>query len=106
MRVGRSVRMPKKLFVGNLSWSLTEDELANAAGRFGTVLSARIITDRETGRSRGFGFIEVDDASAQAVIDGLNGFELLGRPVSVSEAREREDRSGNRGGGFRRAGRF
>jgi len=90
--------MTKRLYFGNLSWDVTEEELSNAVAQHATVLSARLITDRDTGRSRGFGFVEVEDADAQKVIDGLNGAEWHGRQLTVNEAREREERSGGSGG--------
>lgn len=80
--------MTKRLYFGNLSWNLTEGELVDAVSQFAPVQSARIITDRETGRSRGFGFVDVEDGDAEHVIASLNGRELLGRPLVVSEARE------------------
>ena len=80
-----------KLFVGGLPFSTTDDELQAAFAAFGTVSSAKVITDRETGRSRGFGFVEFDnDDEGKASIAGLDGKELGGRTIHVSEARERE----------------
>jgi cold-inducible RNA-binding protein len=85
------------VFVGNLAWTTTEDELAQLFESYGVVEQARIATDRETGRSRGFGFVEMPDAiAAQAAIDGLNGTSLEGRPLTVNEARPREERGGSR----------
>jgi cold-inducible RNA-binding protein len=85
------------IFVGNLNWSTTEAELEHLFYGYGTVESVRIMTDRETGRSRGFGFVEMPNHNeAQAAIEGLNGTSLGGRPLTVNEARERE------GGGDRR----
>jgi RNA recognition motif-containing protein len=85
------------IFVGNLAWTTTEDELAQLFESYGVVEQARIATDRETGRSRGFGFVEMPDAiAAQAAIDGLNGTSLEGRPLTVNEARPREERGGSR----------
>jgi RNA recognition motif-containing protein len=79
---------------------MTDEDLHELFAEFGTVESARIITDRETGRSRGFGFVEMpDDAAAQTAIESLNGREVQGRNLNVNEARPREPRSG---GGFRR----
>jgi len=81
------------IFVGNLSFSCTEDELREAFEQYGTVDSARIISDRETQRSRGFGFVEMpNDSEAQAAIGGLDGQNLDGRDLRVNEARPREDR--------------
>jgi len=82
----------KRLYFGNLSWSVDDAELSNAVSQYGRVVSARVITDRETGRSRGFGFVEVEDADAQNIIDSMNGLAWNGRPLTVNEAREREDR--------------
>ena len=83
--------MAFKLFVGGLPFSTTDDELEAAFADFGTVASAKVITDRETGRSRGFGFVEFEsDDEGKASIDGLDGKELGGRTIHVSEARERE----------------
>jgi len=79
----------RTLYVGNLPWVTTEEELAKAFSTHGEVLSARIITDRQTGRSRGFGFVEVNDADADQMIAAMNGSELAGRVLTVNEARER-----------------
>ena len=85
------------IFVGNLNWSTTEDELHQVFDAYGTVDSVRIMTDRETGRSRGFGFVEMPNASeAQAAIEALNGTQLGERTLTVNEARQREDRGGPR----------
>jgi len=85
------------IFVGNLAWTTTEDELAQLFEPFGTVEQARIATDRETGRSRGFGFVEMPNATeAQAAIDALHGASIGGRPLTVNEARPREERGGPR----------
>lgn len=81
-----------RLYIGNLPWSATEDELRSIFTEYGEVQSVAIITDRETGRSRGFGFIEMDDGSAQAAIQKVDGREMDGRPLNVSEARERTPR--------------
>jgi RNA recognition motif-containing protein len=78
-----------KLYVGNLPWSATDDELQSLFAGFGEVMSARVITDRETGRSRGFGFVEMDDAGASRAIVELNGQEMGGRPLRINEANER-----------------
>ena len=92
--------MSTRLYVGNLSWNTMEDDLIAAFEQDGrSVKSVRIITDRETGRSRGFGFVEMEtQEDAQAAIDAMNGVELDGRPLRVNEAQERQDR-GPRGGG-------
>lgn len=90
--------MGRKLYVGNLSYSTTDDSLKNAFASFGTVESAKVIMDRETGRSKGFGFIEMStDEEAQAAISGLDGQVVDGRNLRVSEARPQE--GGPRGGG-------
>ena len=78
-----------KLFVGNLPNSMTEDELTSQFTEYGDIDSLKIIYDRETGRSRGFGFVEMSNADAQKAIDGLNNTEIQGRNISVNEARER-----------------
>jgi len=95
----------KKLYVGNLTYSVNESDLEGLFSQFGTVQSAQIIQDRETGRSKGFGFVEMDtDAQAQAAIQGLNEQEHDGRRLTVNEAKPREDRggggSGRSGGGY------
>ena len=94
--------MGKKLYVGNLAYSMSSSDLEQLFGQFGTVQSAQVIQDRETGRSKGFGFVEMSsDAEAQAAIQGLNEQEHQGRPLAVNEARPREDRGGGGGGGGR-----
>ncbi len=98
--------MVKKLFVGGLPWATTDDDLQAEFSKAGTVVSARVIMDRDTGRSKGFGFVEMaTDEEAQAAINMMNGAELGGRRIVVNEAqppRERTD-SGPRGnGGYRR----
>ena len=86
------------IFVGNLAYTLSEDELRQAFEKFGTVDRVSLITDRMTGRPRGFGFVEMsNDAEAKAAIDGLHDVELKGRKMLVNEARPREDRGGDRG---------
>jgi cold-inducible RNA-binding protein len=89
------------IYVGNLSFSTTDDSLREAFEEFGKVDTASVVMDRETGRSRGFGFVEMPNAEeAKAAIDGLNGKEMDGRSLNVNEARPRADRgSGGRGGG-------
>ncbi len=82
--------MARTLYVGNLPWSTKAEDLAEAFSRFGEVLDSRIITDRQTGRSRGFGFVEVRDEDADGMIEGLNGTELGGRVITVNEAQARE----------------
>lgn len=85
--------MANKLFVGSLAWSATDDDLANFFGGVGTVVSAKVIVDRETNRSKGFGFVEMSsDEEAKDAIDKLNGKELNGRPIAISEARPQAPR--------------
>ena len=85
--------MANKLFVGSLAFSATDDDLAQFFASAGTVVSAKVIVDRDSGRSKGFGFVEMStDAEAQAAIEQLNGKDLNGRAVSVNEARPREER--------------
>ena len=92
--------MSKKLFVGGLSWNTTQEGLREAFERFGALEEVKIITDRDTGRSRGFGFVTfTDDAAAQGAIDELDGTSLDGRSITVSEARDRGPRRGGGGGG-------
>ena len=92
--------MGNKLYVGNLAYSVRDDSLTQAFAQFGTVTSAKVMMDRETGRSKGFGFVEMgSDAEAQAAINGMNGQPLQGRPLVVNEARPREERPGGFGGG-------
>jgi RNA recognition motif-containing protein len=89
----------KKLYVGNLTYQVDSSQLEQLFSQFGTVQSAQVIMDRETGRSKGFGFVEMDsEAQAQAAIDGLHDQENDGRRLTVNEAKPREDRGG--GGGF------
>jgi RNA recognition motif-containing protein len=88
-----------KLYVGNLPWRATEAELKDFFAAFGKVRSASIVTDRDTGRSRGFGFVEMDDADMASALNGANGRDFGGRQLRVSEARERAPRSGPGGGG-------
>ncbi|MBN1269032.1 MAG: RNA-binding protein [Kiritimatiellae bacterium] len=82
----------KNIYVGNLAFGTTESELSELFGKHGKVASAKIIMDRETGKSRGFGFVEMDDAGAGAAIAALNGYDLGGRSLRVNEARERPPR--------------
>lgn len=84
--------MAKTLYVGNLPWAVTEDDLVRAFSQYAEVVSARVVTDRETGKSRGFGFVEVKEESAAAAIDALNGAEWGGRSLTVNEAQPRPDR--------------
>ncbi len=89
--------MSKKLYVGNISFQTTNDDLVTAFSQYGTVTSAEVITDRDTGRSRGFAFVEMSDGADEA-IQAMNGAQLGGRTLTVNEAKPREDR-GPRGGG-------
>jgi RNA recognition motif-containing protein len=90
--------MSKRLYVGNLSFSTTSDELREAFSQYGSVTSASVVSDRDTGRSRGFGFVEMADGADEA-IEAMNGQELGGRTLTVNEARPRENRRGGGGGG-------
>ncbi|NLJ76604.1 MAG: RNA-binding protein [Peptococcaceae bacterium] len=85
--------MARTLYVGNLPWATKAEDLVDTFSVHGEVLSSRVITDRETGRSRGFGFVEVRDEDADAMIAAMNGTELDGRVITVNEARSREERS-------------
>ena len=84
--------MSKNIYVGNLAWSVSNDELRDMFEAFGEVISARVIEDRETGRSRGFGFVEMEDAGALEAIEAMDGSMFSGRTLKVNEARPREDR--------------
>lgn len=88
--------MTKTLYVGNLSWTLTEEELAAAFSKHGEVRSVRIISDRETGRSRGFAFVEMDEADADKAVAAMNGAQVSGRPLIVNEAQPRPAGGGRR----------
>lgn len=95
--------MAKKIYVGNLSFSVNDEELQHAFSSFGNVTSARIVIDKMSGRSKGFGFVEIeDDAAADSAISKMDGQEIGGRPVRVSEAKPQEDRprGPRREGGF------
>jgi RNA recognition motif-containing protein len=97
--------MAKNIYVGNLVWDATADDLLALFQEHGQVARAQVITDRETGRSRGFGFVEMDDdAEAQKAIEALNGTQYKGRPLTVNEARPREERGPGAGGGAGRGG--
>ncbi|MCC6827664.1 MAG: RNA-binding protein [Novosphingobium sp.] len=97
--------MPTKIYVGNLPWRATDAQLTQLFGAHGEVTDARIVTDRETGRSRGFGFVTMTVAeAAQNAIRALNGHSLEGRSLVVNEAREQQGGGGGGGGGFRRGG--
>src|SRR5437868_5116864 len=92
--------MSKNLYVGNLSFQVTADDLIQAFGEYGTVTRAQVVTDRDTGRSRGFGFVEMSEGGDEAIAR-LNGAQWEGRTLTVNEARPKEDRarSGGSGGG-------
>ena len=97
--------MGNKLYVGNLAYSVRDESLHQAFSQFGTVTSAKVMMDRDTGRSKGFGFVEMgSDAEAQSAINGMNGQALEGRAIVVNEARPREERPGGFGGGGSRGG--
>ena len=92
--------MGNKLYVGNLAYSIRDEDLQQSFSQFGTVTSAKVMMDRDTGRSKGFGFVEMgSDAEAQSAINGMNGQPLQGRALVVNEARPREERPGGFGGG-------
>ena len=92
--------MGKKLYCGNLSFNTSSNDLDTLFSEFGSVKSAEVINDRDTGRSKGFGFVEMSsDAEAQAAINGINGREHDGRTLTVNEARPKEERRGGGGGG-------
>jgi len=97
--------MGNKLYVGNLSYSVRDEDLQQAFAQFGSVSSAKVMMDRDTGRSKGFGFVEMGtDAEAQSAISGMNGKDLEGRALVVNEARPREERPSGFGGGGSRSG--
>ncbi len=102
----RKVDRAMKLYVGNLSFQTTSDDLLQLFGQYGSVTSAQIVTDRDTGRSRGFAFVEMGSGAEQA-IEATNGVEFMGRNLTVNEAKPREDRprSGGSGGGGSGGGR-
>jgi RNA recognition motif-containing protein len=92
--------MSKNIFVGNLPFSATSDELRELFSEFGSVTRAQVATDRETGRSRGFGFVEMSEGGDEAIAS-LNGTDFNGRALTVNEAKPREDRGARTGGGSR-----
>ncbi len=97
--------MGNKLYVGNLSYSVRDDDLQQHFGSYGNVQSAKVMMDRDSGRSKGFGFVEMSsDAEAKAAITGMNGQTVDGRDMVVNEARPMEPRSGGFGGGRREGG--
>ncbi|HHY97233.1 MAG TPA: RNA-binding protein [Firmicutes bacterium] len=89
---GKEETVLTTLYVGNLPWSTTDEDLEKIFSAHGTVKSTRVILDRETGRSRGFGFVEVEDADAKHVMEALNGADVNGRQIIVNEARPRQGR--------------
>ena len=91
--------MAQKIYVGNLPYEATEDELETLFAAYGEVLSVALPTDRETGRARGFGFVEMSATEAAQAIAGVNGKDFGGRTLNVNEARPRENRGGGGGGG-------
>ena len=94
------------IYVGNIPYAMTEDELKNLFGQYGEVSGTRVVTDRETGRAKGFAFVDMpNDEQANAAIAAINGIEQNGRPLRVNEARPREERPMRRGG-FNRNRRF
>jgi RNA recognition motif-containing protein len=82
----------KSIYVGNLPWSITDADLQAKFGEFGSVLSARIVTDKFSGRSRGFGFVDMEDADAEKAIAGMNGYKWDGREITVNEARPKREK--------------
>ncbi len=97
--------MGTKVFVGGLSWDANDDDIKELFGECGTVTDGVILQDRETGKSRGFGFVTMaSDEEAQAAIEKYHDFEFMGRKLTVNEARPREDRGGGGGGGYRGGG--
>ena len=92
--------MSKKLFVGGLAWATADDGLRDAFERFGEIIEAKVITDRDTGRSRGFGFVTFsEDEAADKAVSEMDGTDLDGRSIKVNEAQERSPRGGGGGGG-------
>lgn len=82
----------KSIYVGNLPWSVTDADLQAKFGEFGQVLSARIVSDKFSGRSRGFGFVDMEDADAEKAVAGMNGYQWDGRELTVNEARPKRDK--------------
>ncbi|MBN8548700.1 MAG: RNA-binding protein [Deltaproteobacteria bacterium] len=92
--------MGNKLYVGNLAYTISDSDLQQLFAQYGTVQSAKVIMDRDSGRSKGFAFVEMgSDSEAKAAIEALNGSEIQGRALTVNEARPKEDRGGGGGGG-------
>ncbi|GIL74532.1 hypothetical protein Vretifemale_4521, partial [Volvox reticuliferus] len=100
-----SGNMSTKLYVGNLSWETRADDLNGLFSKFGAVEDAFVATDRETGRSRGFGFVTLESTAAKAAAAEIDGSEFMGRTIKVNEATPQGDRSGGRGGGYGGRGR-
>ena len=97
MSLERKERMAKKIYVGNLNFATTEDQLSNLFAQYGTVVSSDVITDRYSGRSRGFGFVEMEEVdAADAAISALDGFEYDGRALRVNEANSKPRRTNDR----------
>lgn len=94
------------IYVGNLPFSATEDEIRTAFEQFGTVQSVKLISDRDTGRPRGFGFVEMDESAAAGAVQAMNGKDMGGRPLRVNEAQERKPRTQGGGGGGAGRGRW
>jgi cold-inducible RNA-binding protein len=100
-RIRRNVAMATRIYVGNLPYSATNEQLSQMFAAFGDVMEATVVSDRETGQTKGFGFVEMgNEASARAAIAGLNGTEMDGRAIRVNEAQPRPERSGG-GNGYR-----
>lgn len=93
-----------KMYVGNLAWAVTTEKLEELFSQYGRVDDAIVLTDRETGRSRGFGFVTMGDDAAKEAIENLDGHDFEGRPLRVNEAQERAPRGGGGGGGYRGGG--
>ena len=96
----------KKIYVGNLSFNASEQDIRELFEQHGSVHSVALITDRETGRARGFGFVEMDDSDADSAISALNDQDFQGRNLKINEARPREDRGSGGGGGGGGGGRW
>lgn len=93
----------KSIFVGNIPWSATDTDLQTKFSEFGNIISARVVTDKFTGKSRGFGFVDMEDEEAQKAIAGMNGYKWGDREITVNEARPKTDRRDRDGGGGRRS---
>jgi cold-inducible RNA-binding protein len=96
--------LAKRIYVGNLPFSADEEQVRALFEQYGNVISVAMITDRETGRFRGFCFVEMEDDDADAAIEAMNGYDMGGRGLRVNEAQPREERRGGGGGGGRREG--